>query len=147
MQLSRLSHTSPRANGRLPAGCDWPGSRVRGTVAYCSAKNAETASLQLDAWTPPVGTPTVYANVTRAAREQGWEAMPFLPDERGPMTDMPMAPPSSHEPTHGMNGSQYCIQPVPVICLSKSGPGQQADLVMRRPILPALLRCQGCRGR
>jgi hypothetical protein len=65
-----------------------------GAVAYCSAKNAETASLHLDAWTPPVGTPTV-RKCHESGREQGWEALPFLPDENGPMTDMPMAPPQA----------------------------------------------------
>ena len=57
-----------------------------GAVAYCSAKNAETASLQLDAWTPPyspVGTPTVYANVTRAATSKAGKPCHFSPTAPG----------------------------------------------------------------
>jgi hypothetical protein len=40
-----------------------------------------------------------------------------------------------------MDGSQCCIQPVPVACRPVfHNPVQEADLVVRRPILPALLR-------
>jgi hypothetical protein len=114
MQLSTLRTHKPQSQRPPACRCDWPGSRVRGSrLLLCEeCGDGELAFRRLDATSR-------YTNRTQMSRERPRARLGShtISSRRKRANDRHAHGTfSNYNLTHSMDGSQCCIQPVPVAC-------------------------------